>query len=172
MNRKSLRVVALVLAIVAALGAVYGRRILVWQSSSREKQGSKSEAAQRRVLYYYDAMNPQNHYDKPGKAPDGMDLVPQYADESTRIYRELSLGNPALRIDYAQALAQFGSILGLAGQTQTAGAACREAIGLFKDMNTTDPVVALPFASKVRISIGNFLMPLGTMRFPSSISLG
>jgi multidrug efflux pump subunit AcrA (membrane-fusion protein) len=29
-------------------------------------------------------MNPQNHYDKPGKAPDGMDLVPQYAEEGTR----------------------------------------------------------------------------------------
>jgi RND family efflux transporter MFP subunit len=27
-------------------------------------------------------MNPQNHYDKPGKAPDGMDLVPKYADNA------------------------------------------------------------------------------------------
>ena len=27
-------------------------------------------------------MNPQHHYDKPGKAPDGMDLVPAYADQS------------------------------------------------------------------------------------------
>ena len=36
----------------------------------------------RKVLYWYDAMNPQHRYDKPGKAPDGMDLVPQYADES------------------------------------------------------------------------------------------
>ncbi|HEX3681883.1 MAG TPA: hypothetical protein VHU83_05020, partial [Bryobacteraceae bacterium] len=24
--------------------------------------------AERRVLYWYDAMNPQHHYDKPGKA--------------------------------------------------------------------------------------------------------
>jgi RND family efflux transporter MFP subunit len=28
-------------------------------------------------------MNPQHHYDKPGKAPDGMDLVPMYADQVT-----------------------------------------------------------------------------------------
>ena len=27
-------------------------------------------------------MNPQHHYNKPGKAPDGMDLVPQYADDN------------------------------------------------------------------------------------------
>lgn len=34
----------------------------------------------RKVLYWYDAMNPQQRYDKPGKAPDGMDLVPKYGD--------------------------------------------------------------------------------------------
>ena len=28
-------------------------------------------------------MNPQHHYDKPGKAPDGMDLVAMYADQAT-----------------------------------------------------------------------------------------
>ena len=83
MSVKSLRIVALILATIAAVGAVYGRRILSWQSSSHEKTGSRSAAVQRRVLYYYDAMNPQNHYDKPGKAPDGMDLVPQYAGEGT-----------------------------------------------------------------------------------------
>ena len=27
-------------------------------------------------------MNPGNRYDKPGKAPDGMDLVPVYEEES------------------------------------------------------------------------------------------
>ena len=39
-----------------------------------------SKAAGRKVLYWYDMMNPEHHYDKPGKAPDGMDLVPMYAD--------------------------------------------------------------------------------------------
>ena len=28
-------------------------------------------------------MDPQHHYDKPGKAPDGMDLVPMYASEQS-----------------------------------------------------------------------------------------
>lgn len=35
----------------------------------------------RKVLYWYDAMNPASHSNKPGKALDGMDLVPRYADE-------------------------------------------------------------------------------------------
>jgi len=37
--------------------------------------------SERRVLYYVDAMNPQYRSDKPGKAPDGMDLVPVYSDK-------------------------------------------------------------------------------------------
>lgn len=36
---------------------------------------------ERKVLYWYDMMNPEFHSDKPGRAPDGMDLVPKYADE-------------------------------------------------------------------------------------------
>src|SRR5215472_3562879 len=82
MSRKSLRIAALTVAVIVALGAVYGRRIFAWQSSSGEKT-VKAPVAQRKILYYYDAMNPQNHYDKPGKAPDGIGLVPQYADEAT-----------------------------------------------------------------------------------------
>ncbi len=35
----------------------------------------------RTILYYTDAMNPGSRYDKPGKAPDGMDLEPVYAEE-------------------------------------------------------------------------------------------
>ncbi|HVJ07254.1 MAG TPA: efflux RND transporter periplasmic adaptor subunit [Acidisarcina sp.] len=35
----------------------------------------------KKVLYWYDAMNPQHHYDRPGKAPDGMDLVPFYDEQ-------------------------------------------------------------------------------------------
>ena len=45
-------------------------------------QMAGSKAAERKVLYWYDAMNPGRHYDKPGKAPDGMDLVPMYAESS------------------------------------------------------------------------------------------
>jgi multidrug efflux pump subunit AcrA (membrane-fusion protein) len=78
MKTKSLRIAALILAGVAALGAVYGRRVLAWQTSNTVQ----GQSGQRKVLYYYDAMIPQHHYDKPGKAPDGMGLVPQYAEDS------------------------------------------------------------------------------------------
>jgi len=38
---------------------------------------------ERAVLYWYDPMSPQHHFDKPGKSPFmDMDLVPKYASES------------------------------------------------------------------------------------------
>jgi len=37
---------------------------------------------ERKVLYWYDPMYPQQHFDKPGKSPFmDMDLVPRYADD-------------------------------------------------------------------------------------------
>jgi hypothetical protein len=36
---------------------------------------------ERKILYWYDSMNPDYKSDKPGKSPDGMDLVPRYADD-------------------------------------------------------------------------------------------
>ena len=45
--------------------------------------GTSVAAGQKKVLYWVDPMNPANRSDKPGKAPDGMDLVPVYADSET-----------------------------------------------------------------------------------------
>ncbi len=46
-------------------------------------QGSAAgEKKERKILYYVDAMNPNHRSDKPGKAPDGMDLVPVYEEEA------------------------------------------------------------------------------------------
>ena len=39
---------------------------------------------ERKILYWYDSMNPAYKSEKPGKAPDGMDLVPKYADEKKK----------------------------------------------------------------------------------------
>ena len=50
---------------------------------------------ERKILYYYDAMNPQHHSDKPGKAPDGMDLVPQYADDRSDAQSSSAAGSGA-----------------------------------------------------------------------------
>jgi len=87
MLRKSLRILALIAVIAVAIGVVYGGKIAgLFQHQHTESGATNSAgaAAERKVLYWYDAMNPQHHYDKPGKAPDGMDLVPQYADDGSQ----------------------------------------------------------------------------------------
>jgi multidrug efflux pump subunit AcrA (membrane-fusion protein) len=50
-------------------------------AAAAEHSGHGQPQGERKVLYWYDSMNPSYHSDKPGKAPDGMDLVPKYADE-------------------------------------------------------------------------------------------
>lgn len=45
-----------------------------------QQSQSQTKRLKRKILYWYDAMDPSKHYNKPGKAPDGMDLVPKYAD--------------------------------------------------------------------------------------------
>jgi multidrug efflux pump subunit AcrA (membrane-fusion protein) len=67
---------ALLASILGVLYAVATHPHLLALASSQQSSGD------RKVLYWYDAMNPQHHYDKPGKAPDGMDLVPAYTDQS------------------------------------------------------------------------------------------
>jgi Cu(I)/Ag(I) efflux system membrane fusion protein len=82
MLRKVLRILAIVAAIGLAVGVTFrGRVSAIFQ---RQQSSSQANAAgsERKVLYWYDAMSPQHHYNKPGKAPDGMDLVPQYAEDS------------------------------------------------------------------------------------------
>ena len=39
-----------------------------------------AKSGEKKVLYWVDPMNPSNRSDKPGKAPDGMDLTPVYED--------------------------------------------------------------------------------------------
>jgi hypothetical protein len=43
---------------------------------------AKPAPGERKPLYWIDAMNPTQRYDRPGKAPDGMDLVPVYPEEA------------------------------------------------------------------------------------------
>lgn len=45
--------------------------------------GAPAGPAEREVLYWYDPMHPDQHFDKPGKSPFmDMPLVPKYADEA------------------------------------------------------------------------------------------
>ena len=48
----------------------------------KEESGGAVSAADRKVLYWYDPMKPEQHFDAPGKSAFmDMELVPKYADE-------------------------------------------------------------------------------------------
>ncbi|MFB3916160.1 MAG: efflux RND transporter periplasmic adaptor subunit [Terriglobales bacterium] len=79
-KNNSLRILALVAAMAVLAGVLYGGKLL---AAFQHNHAAQLASGERKVLYWYDAMNPQRHYDKPGKAPDGMDLVPMYADQPT-----------------------------------------------------------------------------------------
>jgi len=71
--------------LVIALGLVYAGATQRWFLGHGGNATAVSAAAsgEGKVLYWYDAMDPQHHYNHAGKAPDGMDLVPRYAEETS-----------------------------------------------------------------------------------------
>jgi len=76
-----LRILALAAVAAVVLALLYGGKVIAaFQHDHVQQQAASGE---RKVLYWYDAMKPQRHYDKPGKAPDGMALVPMYAEQAT-----------------------------------------------------------------------------------------
>lgn len=79
-TKKFLRIAAVIGVVALIALAFFGPRLRT--KTATAQTAHESQNSERKVLYWYDAMNAQNHYDKPGKAPDGMDLVPKYAEES------------------------------------------------------------------------------------------
>ena len=90
MNRISTR--------IAAVGAALGMLVIAvgggywWGHSRQSIDGVTAQAARNKgmasgepqVLYWYDPMSPEQHFDKPGKSPFmDMPLVPKYADVVT-----------------------------------------------------------------------------------------
>lgn len=74
-----LLLLALVLGLIAAVATHQIPRLIVGK-----KAAASSSSDSRKVLYWYDAMNSEHHFSQPGKAPDGMDLVPQYAEQAAQ----------------------------------------------------------------------------------------
>jgi Cu(I)/Ag(I) efflux system membrane fusion protein/cobalt-zinc-cadmium efflux system membrane fusion protein len=75
--RKSDVVTAAVAAVVLILPIAVCRR-----KASGTASGSAS-VQEKKVLYWYDPMKPEVHFDKPGKSPFmDMELVPKYAEEA------------------------------------------------------------------------------------------
>src|ERR1035438_937924 len=82
MNHLTKRIILGIL-IVLTLGAIYAGSTHQWfGQSGNSVAASQSASGERKPIYWFDAMNPQHHYNKPGKAPDGMDLVPQYGEQA------------------------------------------------------------------------------------------
>src|SRR5580765_5996550 len=69
---KIVKALAALLVIALAFGGGY---------LMRATKSTSSASKARTILYYTDAMNPAHKSDRPGIAPDGMALVPVYADE-------------------------------------------------------------------------------------------
>lgn len=68
-------VIAVVIAACLAAGAGY--------FAGRQQTFPNQPTAERKVLYWYDPMVPDQRFDKPGKSPFmDMQLVPRYADET------------------------------------------------------------------------------------------
>src|ERR1039457_6570754 len=82
MNRSPKRIILGIL-IVATLGLVFAVATHHWFGQGKSGiAAAQSATGERKPIYWYDAMNPQHHYNQPGKAPDGMDLVAQYAEQT------------------------------------------------------------------------------------------
>ncbi len=67
---------------LALLGAIAGYT-LVPRTTQAPVANSSASANERHVLYWYDPMKPDQHFDKPGKSPFmDMDLLPMYGEEN------------------------------------------------------------------------------------------
>ncbi|MDH0291857.1 efflux RND transporter periplasmic adaptor subunit [Pseudomonas sp. GD04087] len=91
MNRLPLKTSALLL-LALATGSAGGYWFAQRQSTPAAE--TSGVAAERKALYWYDPMVPQQRFDAPGKSPFmDMQLVPRYADD------ESNSGPPAVRLE-------------------------------------------------------------------------
>jgi membrane fusion protein, copper/silver efflux system len=64
--------------LLLVIGYLSGRHA---SSSSMPSVAATSETQGKKVLYWYDTMVPDQHFDHPGLSPMGMKMVPKYIDE-------------------------------------------------------------------------------------------
>lgn len=82
---------ALVLLVVAGvIGYVVARH-----SMPATPEATTSQTPQQKVLYWYDPMTPQQHFDHPGVSPMGMKLEPKYAEAGGAGNQNVVRINPA-----------------------------------------------------------------------------
>jgi len=79
---RRLRIVLAVLVVAAGAG-IAGYRYAMTRMDPAAPATAAAGPAERKVLYWYDPMQPQQKFDQPGKSPFmDMQLVPKYADEA------------------------------------------------------------------------------------------
>ncbi|MBI3438955.1 MAG: efflux RND transporter periplasmic adaptor subunit [Proteobacteria bacterium] len=54
-----------------------------WLGATYTAPAPAAQSESRAILYWYDPMAPDQHFDHPGKSPMGMDMVPRYADDAS-----------------------------------------------------------------------------------------
>ena len=84
MNKNTFKIIVLSFILAAMSGGI-GYWVARPQSAGKPmaKSLEKPVKAEPKVLYWYDPMVPNQHFDKPGKSPFmDMQLAPQYADDS------------------------------------------------------------------------------------------
>lgn len=88
---KAIAAIAGTLLLAAGIGAGYWLAQGGQTKAPADAAAADTDASGRRVLYWYDPMVPDQHFDQPGKSPFmDMELVPKYADE---------VGTTGVRID-------------------------------------------------------------------------
>ena len=81
MTRTLVIATALTAALAAGAGGGYWYALHDHGAAPPAPKAIENAASERRVLYWYDPMYPQQRFDKPGKSPFmDMQLVPKYAD--------------------------------------------------------------------------------------------
>ena len=90
-SRRRISLIGLCALLLVTLGTAAG----YWLGQRREPARTVQPATnERKPLYWYDPMKPDQHFDKPGPSPYmDMQLVPKYADEGG------ARGSPVLEID-------------------------------------------------------------------------
>lgn len=84
MNRKH--------TIALAIGTLFSGLAAGWWLGTQQHSAPAAPASAQKVLYWFDPMKPEQHFDQPGKSPFmDMALVPRYADSGAE--------NSGIRID-------------------------------------------------------------------------
>src|SRR6476661_541822 len=83
MNRALVVAATLVAGVAAGAGGGYWYAMRSHSAPAPTAKAVDNPKTDKRVLYWYDPMYPQQRFDKPGKSPYmDMQLVPKYADEA------------------------------------------------------------------------------------------